>query len=283
MLWEIINLLPSKDLKAKIKQTNFSFSKRDLAQIVYDYGKTLKEKHRLWKLILDSSEGDEKKCIEAFIKHQNIIYDKFLEAENGHTYELIISGYNYGECINENYSDVTRCFTTIKEFFASYKEKIDYVNICIYKKCVFSDTEPIKNGDYIMKCELNRDAEITSIHYYGNSKFCGDCQLKCNKPYNTTSYSAFFPSVVKEYDVVKYYVETGSLYLGVCASNPSGLVSSYKIVPLVSPMIASQIFELDLGAYLNISAPLVELSSVNELNEKQKESYKIYMNYFKNN
>ena len=44
MINEIIRLLPSNDLKEKIKSTNYQFTESELLQIIYNYAPTFYEK-----------------------------------------------------------------------------------------------------------------------------------------------------------------------------------------------------------------------------------------------
>ena len=44
MINEIIDLLPSGDLKEKIKATNYQFTESELLQIIYKYAPTFYEK-----------------------------------------------------------------------------------------------------------------------------------------------------------------------------------------------------------------------------------------------
>ena len=90
MINEIIDLLPSADLKAKIKETGYRFSEGNLLQIIYHYAPTFDKKLELLARFAETASPELAALANAYIEFEQDRYRAFTEQTEGFVYELLI-------------------------------------------------------------------------------------------------------------------------------------------------------------------------------------------------
>ena len=87
---EITELLPSAELKAKIKETNHQFKENELLQIIYRYAPTFDSRIELLKRFSGIASPDVSALAQAYIKFEQENFSRFIDAPDGFIYELCI-------------------------------------------------------------------------------------------------------------------------------------------------------------------------------------------------
>ena len=87
---EIIELLPSDDLKAVIKEKKHQFSDDELLQIIYSYAPTFDARLELLERFSAFASPNVSALAKAYIKYEQDNFKRFTEESEGFVYELCI-------------------------------------------------------------------------------------------------------------------------------------------------------------------------------------------------
>ena len=74
MINEIIRLLPSDDLKEKIKSTNYQFTESELLQIIYNYAPTFYEKLSMLEQFSTTASPDVAALAKVYIEYEQFTF-----------------------------------------------------------------------------------------------------------------------------------------------------------------------------------------------------------------
>ena len=273
MYKEIIDLIPSKDLKNKIREVNHKFKSRELLQIVQNYGRNFREKQRLWNYVSDNDTED-KELIETYIRYQNSLLDKLYS--EGKFY-VCISGYDFADYKEYYLDSIQECMSAINYFLDEHFEHPP-TDITI-QKLRDENSEDAIYGKYELKCVLNQQGEIVSLIENAPKKFdckykCMQCGFQCKHPF----LNVFYPSFIDNGEVVKYY-EHGKINYGVCVIALRGVTQFYHIVDLHSPVIKGHMHDMEDEFTFAVPLSLVEKVSVDELSDSEKQDYYDFINH----
>ncbi|MBR2024179.1 MAG: hypothetical protein IKA02_00035 [Clostridia bacterium] len=274
MYREIIELLPSKDLKNKIYEVNHKFTSRELLQIIQNYGRNFNEKQRLWNYVFEN-ETEEKELIETYIRYQNSLLDRLYSDGK---YYVYIGGYNYTDYKEYYLGSIQECMSAINYFLDEHYERPPK-NITIEKFRDEDDENGSLYGKYQLKCVLNEHGEIVSLIENAPKDFdckykCMQCGFQCKHPF----LNVFYPSFVNSGEVVRYY-ENRKINYGVCVIALHGNTQFYHVVDLHSPVIKDHTYDMEEEFTFAVPLPLVEKASFDELSDEEKQDYYDFMNY----
>ena len=93
---EIIELLPSVDLKAKIKDTNHQFTEDELLQIIYRYAPTFELRLSLLERFSEIATPTVSALAKVYMEYEQDNFNRFINAPEGFVYSFD------GELIRQN-------------------------------------------------------------------------------------------------------------------------------------------------------------------------------------
>ena len=274
MYSEIIDLIPSIDLKKKIREVDHKFKARELLQIVQNYGRNFSEKQRLWNYVLDNAT-DDKELIETYIRYQNSLLDKLYDKGKFYVY---ISGYDFTNYKEYYLDSIQECMSAINYFLDEHFERPPK-DITIEKFRDESDENGSLYGKYALKCVLNEHGEIVSLIENAPKNFeckynCMRCGFQCKHPF----LDVFYPSFIEHGEVVKYY-EHGRINYGVCVIALRGVTQYYHIIDLHSPVIKDHMYDMEDEFMFAVPLSLVEKIDFDKLSDSEKQDYYDYINH----
>ena len=91
MINEIIRLLPSDDLKEKIKATNYQFTESELLQIIYNYAPTFYEKLAMLEQFSTIASSNVAALAKSYIEYEKNNFNSTLHNRNYFLYRTAYS------------------------------------------------------------------------------------------------------------------------------------------------------------------------------------------------
>lgn len=300
---EIIELLPSGTLKNKIAETGYKFTETELIYIIYSFAKTFDERNEMLRGFAKSASAEAAKNALFLADRQDEIYKDFCENGDGYIYELRIREEEYCEerFICASYEAALKYIDLYYDEYASIgvteTEKSCYH---IVKRRIYSGKESEGfSADGVAECILGAGKKVLSVDDTrpfcktadDDETACPDCELFC--PAKTDDMA--FPCFVKDGDIIRY---TDTVYgnkeiderfgerheevhYGIVRAWGSEPLDYIYTFPFDSAAISEHKYDDDalFHAHDHIYAPLAEVVSVDELDEKMKEDYCAYMEH----
>ena len=188
MIEEIIDLLPSPDLKSKIKETNHKFSELELLKIICNYAPSLDSKHSFLERFSKIATPDITMFAKKIIESDKNNFANFIKESNEFVYELHIKDtpYSHDErYICKSYNAALIC---IDRFFEEYAhvgaKETEETRYTIDKRKIFSECDKFEEDEYA-ECILGANKEILSIsdwrvpHECDTDVACCECEKLC--------------------------------------------------------------------------------------------------------
>jgi len=284
MIHEIIELLPSADLKAKIKETNHSFQENELLQIIYKYAPTLDARIDLLERFSRICSSDISLLAKAYIQYEQESFSRFLDASGGFIYELCIKETpdSYEETyVCSSYQAALVCIDRFYETYASINTKeTEKTRYKIVKRKVFSENDRFDEDTY-GECVLGPGKIVKKTFLYNNPAdcqldiMCDECQKIC--PYRCDKIN--FPCFAHNYAIIKYQDHEGKERFGVniCLESCDG--SELYIVHLDASEIREHRFDAGFLDHEHLEPPLATLATPDDLDEIRRRNYFDFVAY----
>ncbi len=177
---EIIELLPSVELKAKIKETNYQFNENELLQIIYRYAPSFDKRIDLLERFSNVAKSDVSALANVYIKYEKEKFLRFIEAPDGFVYELLIK--DTPEAYEEkylclSYQSALVCIDRFHERYADVDLKeTEKSRYRIIKRKVFWRTIRLKKipmlSAFLEKIRLFWKCQIIKILLIATTKLC---------------------------------------------------------------------------------------------------------------
>ena len=291
MINEIINLLPSGDLKAKIKATNYQFTESELLQIIYNYAPTFYEKLSMLERFSATASSNVAALAKTYIEYEQNKYNRFVAEDSGFIYELNIKETpdSHDECyICASYKAALVCIDRFYEEYASVNAKeTEKTKYKITKRKIFFEENKFEEDAYA-ECVLGANKVILEISDYNASS---DCELEilcseCNEicPYRCDELK--FPCFACDYAIIKYldYEEKEQFGVSICWDDScNGLGEEFYVIPLDSPSIREHRFDDNFYDHQHIPLPLATLAKLDDLDENMRNNYLAFVEWLKTN
>ena len=301
---EIIELLPSGTLKNKIAETGYKFTETELIYIIYSFAKTFDERNEMLRGFAQSASAEAAKNALLLAAHQDEIYKDFCENGEGYIYELRIREEEYCE----------------ERFIcASYEAALKYIDLYYDEYASIGVTETEKSCYQIVKrriysgkadegfcedgaaeCILGAGKKVLSVE--DTSPICNKSDEietvcdKCDFICPNKSDEVLFPCFVKDGDIIRYTEKryTGNdlqeqypsyhmeEHYGIAFAGDDEPLDYIYTLPLDSNAIKHHKYDemAMLESHDHVYAPLAEVVSVDELDEKMREDYLAYMEHY---
>ena len=288
MTKEIIELLPSAELKAKIKETNHQFNENELLQIIYRYAPTFDTRIDLLDRFSSIATSDVAALAKVYIEYEKGKFSRFIEAPDSFVYELCIK--YTPEAYEEKYlcSSYHAALICIDRFYEEYADidtkETEKSRYRIIKRKVFSGKDTFEEDTYA-ECVLGANKTVLEVSDYRNPTdcdseiMCSECKEICPRRCDALS----FPCFVHNYAVVKYKDDKGIEYFGVniCLGECDGMAQELYVIPLDSSEIREHRFDSDFFDHVHLELPLVTLASLDDLDETMRRNYFDFVEYWK--
>lgn len=287
MVNEIIELLPSTELKAKIKEINHQFKENELLQIIYRYAPTFDKRIDLLERFSSIAKSDVRALAKTYIKYEQESFSRFIEASEGFIYELCIK--YTPDAYEEKYlcSSYQAALVCIDRFYEEYADidtkETPKSRYRIIKRKIFSEND-IFDEDTYATCVLGANKTVLEVSDYRNPDdcdseiVCSGCKEICPRRCDNIS----FPCFVHNYAVIKYQDYKGLEHFGVniCLENCDGMANELYVIPLDSYEIREHRFDADFFDHEHIELPLATLASPDDLDETMRKSYFDFVEYW---
>ena len=280
MVNEIIELLPSTELKAKIKETNHQFKENELLQIIYRYAPTFDARIDLLERFSNIVTSDIAALAKVYIEYERQNFSRFIETTEGFVYELCIK--DKPEAYEEKYlcASYQAALVCIDRFYEEYADvntkETEKSRYRIIKRKVFSENDTFEEDAYA-ECVLGANKTVLEVSDYRNPADC-DSEIMCSEckkicPCRCDDLS--FPCFVHNYAVIKYKDYNGDEHFGVniCLEKCDGMAQELYVIPLDSSEIREHRFDADFFDHEHIELPLATLASPDDLDEVMKKNY----------
>lgn len=291
MIDEIVELLPSKDLKAKIRESGYAFSELDLLQIIYGFAPSFEKRLVLLERFARVSSPEIARCVELYSEWQMRLFQLFCEESDGYIYELHIK--EQPDAYDERYicSSYEAALKYIDLYYGEYgdvgSEESEKTRYKIVKRRIYTGDEA--QGfceDEMAVCVLGAHKTVLSVSdtrqwtpyddYKGECD--GDC-MDCTKVCPWRADEILFPCFTHDRDAVSYTDHDGNTHFGICFQKDESPMDYLYIIPLDSNALRYHAFDEDLQAHEHIFAPLVEVVPLGALDEKMRADYWAYLKH----
>ena len=291
MINEIIGLLPSDDLKEKIRSTNHQFTESELLQIIYNYAPTFYEKLSMLERFSALASSDVAALAKAYIEYEQNNYNRFVAEDSGFIYELHIKETpdSHDECyICASYKAALVCIDRFYKEYASVDAKeTEKTKYKIIKRKIFFEENKFEEDTYaecilgtnkvileISDCNASSDCELDTL--------CSECDEIC--PYRCDELN--FPCFACDYAIIKYLDHEDKEQFGVSIcweDSCNGLGEEFYVIPLNSQSIREQRFDDNFYEHQHIPLPLATLAKLDDLDENMRKNYLAFVEWLKAN
>lgn len=290
---KIIELLPSNDLKAEIRRTDYKFSDGQLLQIIYKYAPTFDERISLMERFAEQAEPNIAQLARFFIADQKELLKQFQENDGSFIYELNIKKNPDSYCekyICASFEAALRCIDGYYEHYSPYVKETEQTIYRVVKRKIF-DINIEFDEDYYAECNLRAGKVIVSVRdnkRYGDCGFdnsCTDCDQICVWRQDQLT----FPCFVKHLDIVRYkstYTMDGfglKDYFAVCLFPENYCVDECDLygIKLDSYAITQRKFDEIHNCHCHPELPRSEVVSPESLDKEMRENYFAFVEYAK--
>ena len=290
MTERIIDLLPSKDLKAKIKETKHQFTESELLQIIYNYAPTFDEKLSMLAQFSTVASPEIAALANAYIEYEQKNYNKFAEETAGFVYELHIKEDSTSPDVSYLCSSYKAALACIDLFYEEYafigSKETEKTKYRIKKRKIFFEENTFEEDAYA-ECVLGRNKVILKVSDLQDDTtsceletLCSECKEIC--PYRCDELR--FPCFAHDYAIIKYLDQEEIEQFGVALfwdGNCDGLREELYVIPLDSPPIREHRFSNNFYAHQHIPLPLATLAELDDLGEDMKKNYLAFVAWLK--
>lgn len=282
MTEKIIELLPSSDLKQKIKEVGHTFSENELLQIIERYAPTIDVKHDMMLQFAATAPEDVAALAREYVGYEKALIERLITKTPGAVYELSIKDTpdSFEEkYLADSFDSALGLIDKYYEEYERYSKKTEMTRYEIKKRRVFSEGDDFYDETY-SKCTLNQEKQIMTVYDFesvdcrAEENFCSDCKEIC---YNRSD-EVKYPNFAKNCHLIKFFDFNGKVQYGVNLEfnlYDCDFVEELYVLDLDTQCIKDRKFDYDtiFMAHCHIDLPRAFLASPDELDEKTRENY----------
>lgn len=278
----VANLIPSKDLRMAIKESDFCLTDTALLSIVYHCSPDFSSRIAHMRMLAAAFTGELRTYTERIIETQQQMLHAFLQDEPGAVYELHIK--ETPDSYDETYlcSSFDAAMKLVPMFYQEYNGQENASSrYRVVKRRIFAAKErEAFSEDYLGDADLLSGGVFYSVHMDGYSsedcegQICIDCEKYCihnmEDPY---------PCFTCHGDAVKYRKDDGAERFGVVLQWDNAPTYECYIIPLDNEHIRYHDFEYAHYGHEHILSVFVERVSVEQLPSGMQTDYLAYKAY----
>ncbi len=286
----ILNLLPSRALREKIREVDYRFTEQELLFILFEYAPTFDERLALLERFSETASPEIKEIARLIVAWQRRIFDAFRVLGEEEVYELHIK--DTPDSYDETYlcGSYDAALNYIDLFYEEYDttEKGDSTRYRIEKRRIYTG-KPDQgfDEDYLAECVLDQHKRVLTVDDNAdNSPYgMGFCETQecdtCEKICLRHGREVLFPCFTKHLDLVRFEDYKGAMRYGVNFQWDDTPADCLCVDPLDSHAVRYHSFENAGDDHDHPPLPLVELASAEELSEEMKRDYLAFLEYLK--
>ncbi len=286
----ILELLPSRALKNKIREVSYEFTEKELLYILFEYAPTFEERLVLLDRFTETASPEIGETVRLIAAWQRRIIDAFRVLGEGEVYELHIK--DTPDSYDETYlcGSYEAALAYIDLFYEEYDttEKGDSTRYRIVKRRIYAGKpEEAFDEDYLAECVLDQYKRVLTVDDemdrspYGIG-FCEgrDCDT-CEKICLYDRSWVLFPCFTENGDLVKFTDDKGAVRYGINFQWNDDPADCLCVDPLDSLAVRYHSFENAGDDHEHPPLPWVEPASIEELIKSMREDYLAFMAYLK--
>lgn len=289
MIDEIIDLLPSADLKSKIAETDHRFAEEELLQIIYRYAPTFDTRLTFLGRFAEIASPDVSAWAKTYIEYEQNKLKRFVEVSEKFIYELHIkvTPESYEEhYICSSYNAALVCIDRFYEHYADIDAKeTDKTRYRILKRKILSERDAFEEDTYA-ECVLGASKTVLNVSDYNDpmdcdlDNSCSECKEICPRRCD----ELYFPCYAHDCAVIKYSDYDGKDRFGVCLCDENccnGSETELYVIPLDSSAMREHLFDEYFYDHMHIELPCATLATPEELDETMRKNYFEFVEYRK--
>ncbi len=276
---EITDLIPSKDLKNRIRESGFVMNDHTLLITILDCAPDFHSRIKYLEMFSRLSN-----CKTAKLQAQNIIsvqkciYKSFDKADENTVFEVHIK--EFPNDFDNRYLCKTyqNALDMIDAFFKYYEFHPNPLTRCkITKRRILSNTF---SEDIMGEAEFTSNKALYSIEDYTiGTEECDGCCKSCEK-YCLHPDGAAYPIFTSEGELVKYTTADGNQQYGFVNWFGDNSPQEYAcIIPIDTPYMHYRDFENACNSHTHIKQTFIEKADCNMLSEELKGIYWDYIKF----
>ena len=277
---EIIELLPSVDLKAKIKDTNHQFTEEELLQIIYRYTPTFEVRLSWLERFSEIASPAVSALAKVYMEYEQDNFNRFINAPEGFVYELCIKDTpdSYEEkYLCSSYNAALACIDRFYEEYADFAKETEKTRYKIMKRKIFSENGRFEEDAYGI-CVLGPNKAVIEVSDYKNPSdceldtMCSECKEICPRRCD----DVYFPCFAHDHAIIQYCDYEGKDCFGVnlCLRDEcDGMATEFYVIPLASSTIREHRFADYFNGHQHIELPRATLASAEDLDETMRKNY----------
>jgi hypothetical protein len=286
----ILNLLPSRALKSRIREVGYELTEKELLFILFEYAPTFDERLALLERFAETASPETKETAELIMAWQRRIFDAFRILGEGEVYELHIK--DTPDSYDETYlcGSYDAALNYIDLFYEKYAttEKGDSTRYRIEKRRIYTG-KPDQgfDEDYLAECVLDQHKRVLAVDDdVDNSPYgIGFCEKQecdtCEKICWHHGRDVLFPCFTKNLDLVRFEDYKGAMRYGINFQWDDAPTDCLCVDPLDSRAVRYHSFENAGDDHDHPPLPLAEPASIDELDKNMRKDYLAFMKYLK--
>lgn len=283
---EIINLLPSKQLKDKIRECGHIFSETDLLYIISLYAPNFEKKLEMLSRFAGIASPEVADAARKFIGFYKAHHDAFFTKTDGAVFKVKIWQESVPGQFEPDFDFIAVSFESaligIDRYYREYEEvESESTRYKIIKKHLFTgnESEDEEFPDYLGECLLGAGKVLLEVE---------DERVPYDFPDDDEAiapYNAYFqlavPDILHNRDIVLYETGINNMNFGVVLEHAPTDLSSYTyVIPLDSRYLTAHNFA---EAWRDHDHPyahsIIKTVTPDELPDNMRENYSAYMKY----
>lgn len=274
----LIELIESRALKDKIKETQLTFSDMELLRIAYFYSPDFDSRIENMLSVAENASEEIKIYANRLISAQKEAFEQLKKEELGIIYELYVQDSEGNEKLNFCSSYKAALWLVVVKNRESGKSE-NGIRYSLVKRYISKREEHEgKSSANIAEAVLLSEGKLYSVEIDDLPQECdGECE-SCTRACLYRE-DILFPCFLKENDLISYKDINGEQKYGIVAQPCEELLESCRVLSLESPAIAKGEFES--GEYVTkfIAPPFIEPIVSDELPEPIDDYYEAYLQY----
>ncbi len=273
----ILDLIRSEGLKAKLRETGFWPTDRELLSLAFDCAPDFDTRIELLRELENEFTGEYREYIKRLIAEQKAALEEFKKPSPDVVFELHIK--EDPDSYDERYlcGSYEAALKTIALFWQEYEcaEK-ELTHYRIVKRKVYrgGEDEPFAE-DELGEMDLLPGCVIYSVDIWANDRSaegCDGCCFECSRPC-ARNHDISFPCFIRHGDPVKWTDHSGRVSFGIALFGGDEPCEEYYVIPLDSERILLHDFKNMHYDHEHILAPLAERITADELPERMRADY----------
>lgn len=271
---QIIELIPSVDLKNAIKDSDFELSETDLFRIIEECSPTFEKRIEYLELLRANSSKETADYAKRNIEYNKALLAEFTKCNDNTVFEL---------SVNERERYVFKNLEAAMEFTKIYPNSANpsgakkyYIKKMLLRDVGMLDADEYEDTDFCVV--VNGEIREIWCEYIELSPVCDGKCLNCERFCHIKEDSKF-PNYIDMGDLIRYPDDFGLNKYAIVLTQPEETFDYVFCVPLDSAVVRCRAFDKAFYAHNHPSPYYVEKAKTTELDDATRGNYLAYREY----